>query len=57
MVLGYDFGLVPPFLERIVKKSFILVSSLFLFVFSSVVAAQVVTTETNNGNLVMQDIP
>jgi dipeptidyl aminopeptidase/acylaminoacyl peptidase len=57
VVLGYDFRSVPPFLERTVKKSFVFVSSLFLFVFNSEITAQVVTTETNNGNLVMQDIP
>ncbi len=57
MVLGYDFRSDPTFLESTVKKSFVLVISLFLFIFNSAVAAQVVTTETNNGNLVMQDIP
>ncbi len=39
------------------KQNLILISALFLFVFSGSTSAGVVTTETNNGNLVMQDVP
>jgi len=40
-----------------VKQNLILTSSLALLVFSASALAEVITTETNNGNLVMQDIP
>ena len=39
------------------KQNFILTSSLALLVFSAAALAEVTTTNTNNGNLVMQDIP
>ena len=39
------------------KKNLVLSISLILLVFSATAAAEVVTTETNNGKLVMQDIP
>jgi dipeptidyl aminopeptidase/acylaminoacyl peptidase len=40
-----------------VKQHLILSSLLTLLVFSASAPAEVITTETNNGNLVMQDIP
>jgi len=40
-----------------VKQNLILTSSLALLIFSAAVPAEVTITETNNGNLVMQDIP
>jgi len=40
-----------------VKQNFVLTSSAALLIFSASVFAEVITTETNNGNLVMQDIP
>ncbi len=39
------------------KQNLIFISALFLLVFSGSTTAEVVTTETNNGNLVMQDVP
>ena len=39
------------------KQNFVLTSSAALLIFSASVFAEVITTETNNGNLVMQDIP
>ncbi len=39
------------------KQNFILTSGLALLVFSATALAEVITTETNNGKLVMQDIP
>ena len=39
------------------KQNFILASSLVLLIFSAAAPAEVITTETNNGNLVMQDVP
>ena len=39
------------------KQQFVLASSLAVLIFSATAAAEVVTTETNNGNLVMQDVP
>jgi len=43
--------------ESTVKQNFILTSGVALLIFSASVFAEVTTTETNNGNLVMQDIP
>jgi len=40
-----------------VKQNFVLTSSLALLFFSATALAEVTTTNTNNGNLVMQDIP
>jgi dipeptidyl aminopeptidase/acylaminoacyl peptidase len=39
------------------KQNFILTSSVALLFLSASALAEVITTETNNGNLVMQDIP
>ena len=39
------------------KQNFVLTSSLALLFFSATALAEVTTTNTNNGNLVMQDIP
>ncbi len=39
------------------KQNFILTSSVTLLFLSASALAEVITTETNNGNLVMQDIP
>ncbi len=39
------------------KQNLILTSSIALLIFSASALAEVTTTETNNGNLVMQDIP
>ena len=39
------------------KQNLILTSSIALLIFSASAFAEVTTTETNNGNLVMQDIP
>ncbi|MGB5486075.1 MAG: hypothetical protein WBN06_01655, partial [Lysobacterales bacterium] len=39
------------------KQNLIFISALFLLVFSGSTTAEVIITETNNGNLVMQDIP
>ena len=39
------------------KKKLTLTSSVALLIFSIAASAEIITTETNNGNLVMQDIP
>ncbi|MBT8071529.1 MAG: alpha/beta fold hydrolase [Gammaproteobacteria bacterium] len=44
-------------METPVKHKFLIACSLALLVFSTAPVADVVTTETNNGMLVMQDIP
>jgi dipeptidyl aminopeptidase/acylaminoacyl peptidase len=44
-------------MESIVKQNFILTCAAALLFFSSASMAEVTTTETNNGNLVMQDVP
>jgi len=45
------------FPENSVKHKLIILSLLVLLVISASALAEVITTETNNGNLVMQDIP
>ena len=39
------------------KHDLIFISALFLLIFCPTSFAEVITTETNNGNLVMQDVP
>jgi len=46
-----------PFLENDVKHGLILTSALSLLVFCATTFAEVTTTQTNNGNLMMQDVP
>jgi hypothetical protein len=43
--------------EYDVKQKLVLTTALLLSVFSAMTWAEVITTRTNNGNLVMQDIP
>jgi dipeptidyl aminopeptidase/acylaminoacyl peptidase len=44
-------------MENIVKHHFMLAGSAALLILSAIASAEVTTTETNNGNLVMQDVP
>jgi dipeptidyl aminopeptidase/acylaminoacyl peptidase len=44
-------------MENIVKHHFMPAVGAVLLIFGAVASAQVTTTETNNGNLVMQDVP
>ena len=44
-------------MEYEVKQNLILVSVLILLVFSVTASAEIISRETNNGNLVMQDVP